>query len=95
MANERHSRYRGCSIITRWVESELPENALPKQFTASFSVDSPEACDSGWQQFPDALFATPLRAADNALEIAKDSIDQRITDRTYPGSRPAFGGRQS
>jgi hypothetical protein len=77
MANERHSRYRGCSITTRWSESELPENALPKQFTASFSVGSPDAHDSAWQQFPPESFGTPARAADNALEIAKHSIDRR------------------
>jgi len=77
MANERRSHYRGCSITTRWAESELPENALPKQFTASFSVDSPDAHDSAWQQFPEESFATPVRAADHALEIAKDSIDRR------------------
>jgi len=84
MANERRSQYRGCSITTRWAESELPEDALPKQFTASFSVDSPEAHDSAWQQFPEQSFSTPVGAADNALEIAKDSIDRRICNTPFP-----------
>jgi hypothetical protein len=90
MPNERLSRYRGCSITTRWAESELPENALPKQFTASFSVDSTEAHDSAWQQFPQESFATPVGAADHALEIAKDAIDRRISDKHFP-SRGRFG----
>jgi hypothetical protein len=84
MANERRSQYRGCSITTRWAESELPDNAPEKQFTASFSVDSPDAHDSARQQFPEETFASPVRAADNALEIAKDSIDQRISDKPMP-----------
>ena len=90
MANERRSRYRGCSITTRWAESGLPEDALSKQFTASFSVDSPEAHDSAWQQFPEESFATPLRAAENALEVAKSSIDRRFSDKPFP-SRPRSG----
>lgn len=90
MANERRSQYRGCSITTRWAESELPDNPPEKQFTASFSVDSPDAHDSAWQQFPEEAFASPVRAADNALEIAKDAIDQRISDRPIP-KRGRFG----
>ncbi len=84
MANERRSQYRGCSITTRWAELGLPDNALPKQFTASFSVDSPEFHDSAWQQFPEESFATPVRAADNALEVARNSIDRRIADTPSP-----------
>ncbi|MEO6660291.1 MAG: hypothetical protein ABIN44_08265 [Burkholderiaceae bacterium] len=85
MANERRSQYRGCSITTRWAESELPEHALPKQFTASFSVDSPQTHDSAWQQFPEESFGTAVRAADNALEIARDLIDRRLTDKHFSG----------
>ena len=83
MPNERCSKYRGCSITTRWAESELPEDTLPKQFTASFSVQSPEAHDSAWQQFPEEAFATPARAADNALEIARIAIDRHISTKPF------------
>ena len=81
MANEGRSQYRGCSITTRWAESDLRENALPRQFTASFSVDSPHAHGAAWQQFPQESFSTSLRAAENALEIAKNSIDRRHQER--------------
>jgi len=53
MANERCSKYRGCSINARWAESGLPEETLPGQFAASFSVESSEAHDSVGQQFPE------------------------------------------
>ncbi|MES2099432.1 MAG: hypothetical protein V4569_06400 [Pseudomonadota bacterium] len=83
MANERHSQYKGCSITTRWQESGLPDAELPRRFTASFSVDSPEAHDSAWQQFPEEEFATSVGAADNALEAAKNSIDRSISDKPF------------
>lgn len=87
MANERRSKYKGCSITTRWAESELPVDELPRRFTASFSVDSPEACDSAWQQFPEEEFATPVRASDNALKAAKQSIDRRLSDAPFAENR--------
>lgn len=86
MSNERRSQYRGCSITTRRSESELPLEDLPRRFTASFSVGSPEAHDSAWQQFPDEEFATPTRASDNALQAAKKSIDRRIAGAPFSGN---------
>ena len=70
----------------------MPEDALEKQFTASFSVDSPGAHDSAWQQFPEQVFASPARASNHALEIAKDSIDRHISDSPFPNpNRGRFG----
>ena len=91
MANEGHCKYRGCSITTRWSESELPADEADRKFTASFSVDSPDAYQPAWQQFPGDVFRTPVRAAENALEAAKQSIDRRLVedplDRRDRGSR--------
>jgi hypothetical protein len=76
MANERHVRYRGCAIVTRWAESRAMDDDSTKRFTASFSVDPPDAHDSAWQEFPEDTFTTPVSASENALEAAKRSIDR-------------------
>jgi hypothetical protein len=77
MANERHVRYRGCAIVTRWAESRSFDDESPtKRFTASFSVDPPDPHDSAWQEFPEDAFTTPADASENALEVAKRSIDR-------------------
>lgn len=76
MANERYARYRGCAIVTRWAESRNFGDASTTRFTASFSVDPPGPHDSAWQEFPEDAFATPASASDNALEVAKRSIDR-------------------
>ena len=76
MANERYARYRGCAIVTRWSESRQFDDESTKRFTASFSVDPPGLQDSAWQEFPEDAFANPADAAENALEVAKRSIDR-------------------
>jgi hypothetical protein len=94
MANERRSQYKGCSITTRWAESELPDDDISKRFTASFSVDSPDADDSAWQQFPEQQFSTPVRAAENALNAARNLIDRRISGQPFSRTRKTDEGRR-
>ena len=80
MPTTGHSRYKGCSITTRWTELEpLPETRA-KRFNASFSVDPADAEESPWQQFEASIFDTSVHAASNALMAAKRSIDSRPTD---------------
>jgi hypothetical protein len=90
MDNERRSQYRGCSITTRWSESDLPVGDLPRRYTASFTVAAPQAHDSAWQQFQEEEFATPVRASDNALNAAKHSIDGRISGAASSSKRRSF-----
>ena len=88
-ANEQLIRYRDCTITTRCVEvAEVARRtsrngdseAVARSFTASFSVEQ----DSGsraWQEFPARVFRSSIRATENALSVAKESVDHEKLKR--------------
>ena len=90
MNDESRTLYRGCSIITRsnelapvlsgWAELAALPSTWTRRFVASFSVNPDDVLTDSWQQFPTARFDTRVRAAENALFLARRSIDLRLDE---------------
>ena len=89
MNNDSRTIYKGCSITTRsievlplsgWAELAALPSTWTRRFSASFSVDPDDVLAASWQQFPTARFDTRAHASENALLLARRSIDLRLAE---------------
>lgn len=89
MNNDSRTTYRGCFITTRsievpprsgWAELAALPSTWTRRFSASFSVAPDDGLADSWQQFPTARFDTRVHASENALLLARRSIDLRLAE---------------
>ena len=74
------SNYKGYCITTQWTALRLSDRRRESGFGAAFAVRPMTPDGESWQEFPEAVFATPEAAEANALIAAQRSIDDFVDD---------------
>lgn len=87
MPTSKRTPYKGYCITTRWAElmftgSLSGSRRWTKVFDANFAVHHEPPDEEDWQEFPIAVFTTSNAAEENALAVAKRSVDERFVTRS-------------